>query len=105
MWEMRKIDKIDIENLNPLYKELAYAVGTDSMLNIYSLFKGQQISFPTRLFSKEYITKSIMSEYNGSNIKDIALKYDYSERWVREIISRKKSGFDNKKQEEKNEQD
>lgn len=88
---MIKIDNIKIENLNAVYQELASTIGIESMIEIYSLYKGQQISFPIRMFSKEYTSQKILSEYNGSNVKEIAKKYNYSERWIREVIKRNKT--------------
>ena len=50
------------------------------------MIKGLQITFPTRFFSKEYIEKKILEEYDGANVKKLAIKFGYSERWVRSII-------------------
>lgn len=85
---MINIENLDSDNLNNVYQEIAATVGIESMMEIYSMYKGQQVSFPTRLFSKEYITRKIVSEYDGNNIKKLAIKYEYSERWIREIIRR-----------------
>ena len=45
-----------------------------------------QWSFPVQLFSKEFIKKQIVEEYNGYNIKQLATKYGYSEKWIRKIL-------------------
>lgn len=36
----------------------------------------------------------IIDEYNGHNIKELATKYGYTEKWVRKIL---KDNIDNKK--------
>ena len=74
------------ENLNGVYAELASLIGLESMLQVYLQFKGQQVTFPVKLFSKEYTTQQIQAEFNGGNIKELAKKYGYSERWVRELL-------------------
>ena len=57
---------------------------------IYNLFHGTQVSFPSRLFSKEHIHKAIISEYNGDNILQLAQKYNYSERSIWRILKSNK---------------
>lgn len=76
-------------SLNEIYAELIDLVGTENMIIIYTHFKGQQISYPVNLCSREYTAKRIKEEYNGSNISSLAAKYGYSERWVRKIIKEK----------------
>lgn len=39
-----------------------------------------------RLYSKEYIIKYISDNYDGSNLKEVARKLGYSERWVKTLI-------------------
>ena len=60
--------KKDIDGLNDVYRDIADEIGVENALAIYRLFRGTQISFPSRLFSKEYIHKAIISEYDGNNI-------------------------------------
>ena len=61
-------------------------IGIENTVAIYRLFHGTQVSFPGRLFSKEYIHKAIIEEYNGSNVPQLAQKYNYSERSVWRIL-------------------
>lgn len=81
-----EILKKDLDGLNEVYKDIADEIGVENTLIIYKLFRGTQISFPSKLFSKEYIHKAIISEYNGKNIRQLAQKYNYSERSVQRII-------------------
>ncbi len=76
----------DPELLNSVYKEISEKLGMDAAMEIYRLFKGQQISFPMRFFNPTRIQKCILAEYNGSNIKTLAIKYGYSEKTIRRII-------------------
>ncbi len=76
----------DSELFNAIYRDIADGLGIDIAIGIYSMFKGQQISFPKRLLNPSRIQRNIIQEYDGTNIKDLAIKYDYSERMIRKII-------------------
>ena len=76
----------DPELLNNVHKEISERLGMDTAMEIYRMFKGQQISFPVRFFNPAKIQKLIIEEYNGTNLKILATKYNYSEKTVRRII-------------------
>jgi len=76
----------DCELLNPVYKEVSERLGIDAAMEIYQLFKGQQICFPVRFFNPARIQQNIIKEYDGTNIRTLALKYNYSEKTIRRII-------------------
>lgn len=75
------------ERFSALYKEIAELIGEENTIILYNHFKGQQISFPLHLYSGEYIKKCISEEYDGSNVRELALKYGFTERWIRKILS------------------
>ena len=79
-------DEIKSEYLNGAYREIANLLGSEAALKIHSAYRGQQITFPVQLFSKEYLKKQIAKEYDGGNIKQLATKYGYSEKWIRRIL-------------------
>lgn len=76
----------DLDIYNSVYKELVEVVGIDAALKIYMRFKGQQITFQVRLYNPDVIKQSVINEYNGENIHELAKKYDYSERSIRRMI-------------------
>ena len=76
----------DSDLLNSVYKEISEKLGMDTAMEIYRMFKGQQISFPVRFFNPERIQNIIIEEYDGTNIRTLAIKYNYSEKTVRRII-------------------
>ena len=78
--------KKDLAGLNDVYRDIADEIGVENTLAIYKLFHGTQISFPNRLFSKEYTHKAIISEYNSNNVPQLAQKYNYSERSIWRIL-------------------
>ena len=84
--EVMRMAENDPELLNAVYREVSEKMGMDAAMEIYQMFKGQQISFPTRFFNPAKIQQIIVKEYNGSNIRTLATKYGYSEKTVRRII-------------------
>ena len=83
--EVDKMEK-EIELYNAVYKEICEIVGLDATLKIYLRFKGQQISFPVRLYNPHLIQQNVIKEYDGHNIRELAKKYDYSEKTIRRMI-------------------
>lgn len=76
----------ETELYNSIYKELSEIVGLDATLKIYLRFKGQQISFPIRLYNPNMIQQKVIKEFDGTNIQELAKKYDYSEKTIRRMI-------------------
>lgn len=88
---LKYVKEVDIleketELYNSVYKEICEIVGLDATLKIYLRFKGQQISFPVRLYNPHLIQQNVIKEYDGSNIRELAKKYDYSEKTIRRMI-------------------
>lgn len=84
--EVMRMAVSDPELLNAVYKEISEKLGMDTAMSIYQMFKGQQISFPVRFFNPAKIQQIIVQEYDGTNIRTLAVKYNYSEKTVRRII-------------------
>lgn len=83
---MVQIGESQIDQLNPLYADLASLIGVEATIEVFKQYKGQQISFPVKLESKEFVIQQIYLEYDGNNVKQLAKKYNYSERWIRQIL-------------------
>lgn len=76
----------DSELLNTVYREISEKLGMDTAMEIYQIFKGQQINFPVRFFNPARLQQIILKEYDGTNIRTLAIKYNYSEKTIRRII-------------------
>ena len=74
------------ELYNTVYKEISEIVGLDATLKIYLRFKGQQVNFPVRLYNPHLIQQNVIKEFDGTNVTELAHKYDYSERTIRRMI-------------------
>lgn len=81
-----RMAETDSELLNTVYREIADNLGMDTAMDVYKMFKGQQICFPVRFFNPARIQQIIIREYDGANIKSLAVKYNYSEKTIRRII-------------------
>ena len=84
--EVMRMAEQDSELLNTVYKEVSEKLGMDTAMEIYQMFKGQQINFPVRFFNPTRIQQIIVKEYDGTNIRTLATKYNYSEKTIRRII-------------------
>lgn len=83
---MNNKEKFKSENLNGAYGELASLIGIEAVLKIHAKYRGTSMFFPVELFNRKYISNQIVSEYDGHNIKKLATKYGYTEKWIRIII-------------------
>lgn len=79
---------VDVSACCEVYREIGEVLGTKAMLEVYNMFRGQQITFPVRLYSSERIKEKIISEYDGKNIKSLAKKYSYSEKTISRMIKK-----------------
>lgn len=61
-------------------------VGIEAALTIHQMFKGTQVCFPVRFLDNHCVKEMIIKEYDGTNTKKLAIKYDYSEKSIRRII-------------------
>lgn len=76
------------EHLCGVYAEIASLLSTDAALKLHNRFRGTQVSFPVELLSREYIFEQIKKEYDGTNIRELATKYGYTEKWIRKIVKK-----------------
>lgn len=81
--------EVDSSGLQGIYKELAEIIGVEATIAVYNELKGQQVTFPTRLYERGYVIKEVNTKYNGTNLKELARKFNYTERWMRTFIDNK----------------
>ena len=72
--------------LRPVYREIADELGMETALEMYALFRGQQISFPVRFYDPDDVRSRVLEEYDGTNIRRLAAKYGYSEKTIRRML-------------------
>ena len=86
--ENERVGIMDKDNsMYQIYADLEKLVGKESMRKIHEQYKGQHVIFPQRIYKSEYVQKYI-SENPNELLSSIAKKFNYSERWVRQLKSK-----------------
>lgn len=70
----------------PIYEEIAQIIGEEKTVKLYERFRGQQVTFPQRLCNTGYVIGYAKEHYNGKNLRELARKFDYSERRMRDFL-------------------
>lgn len=74
-------------DLTPLYAEFAKVLDVESAKKIFEHFKGQQVVFPQRLYTREFLEESLYEQYkSGAKIRELAREYGYSDRYIRKLL-------------------
>ncbi len=84
-------NEIESEYLNGVYNEITNSLGIEVAMTLYSTYRGQQITFPVNFFTTDFITSRIVAEYDSKKIRQLATKYCYSEKWIRQMIKENKA--------------
>ena len=79
-------------NSNPdrysgIYREIAEILGDGATLKLWKRFSGLNVTFPQKLFSKEYTKAYIQENLDTMKPSDMAKKLGLSERRVRQLIA------------------
>ena len=82
---------LKISDLPPQFENIAIELGIDKVKALFKEFLGTSVHFPTeKMIYKEARDRSIMADYNGFNHKELAIKYNMSESYIRSIINNHK---------------
>ena len=74
------------EDLSDIYIEIADKTDVKTAITIYEMFRGQQVQFPQKLYSKKFMYRYIKENYNGNNVRELAQKFGYSDRRIRQML-------------------
>lgn len=78
---------IGLEDIPSSYRDIANIVGVDSFIEICKLFGGSSMYFPTaRTILKPVRDKNIKNEFDGSNIRELSLRYGICETQIKKIL-------------------
>lgn len=87
---MDLLDKIQMENLDEEQKALAELIGLESFKKLVRAFNGTSVYVPkVESLEKAIRDGLIKEEFDGSNYRELALKYGLTETWIRNIVSEK----------------
>lgn len=81
----------DFEKYSRLYRELAELIGETSMRKLWKAYGGISVTFPTKLFSQEYIREYVLMHQNDLTPTEIARELMLTERRVRQILKEVRS--------------
>ncbi|HAT4072365.1 Mor transcription activator family protein [Clostridium perfringens] len=76
------------DNYSGIYKDMVEILGEEITLKIYENYKGQQVTFPMRLYSKSYIIEYLIKNYNGKNLKELSRQLGYTSNWLQQVIKK-----------------
>ncbi len=82
--------KIKTEGFMQVYKEISDIIGPEGTYAIYQSMRGQQVTFPKRLYTSEFVLNEISKCGEVVDLHKVALEYDYTERYLRQLMKSKK---------------
>lgn len=83
----RMLKEMTLDDLAEKHQLLAQAVGMDGLRNLVKSFGGGQIYIPkTADLLREMKIRAIRKEFDGLNLKQLAIKYDVSNSFVYNVI-------------------
>lgn len=82
-----ELSEPDITSWNSIYQELAKTIGVEATLKLYQDYRGLQLNLPVRLVSRESMLEQLKIEYTGENKRELARKYDYSQRTIERMLN------------------
>lgn len=75
------------EQYSGIYKELSELLGDNATIKIWKYFSGLNVTFPQRLYSKEFTRAYIAENMNDMKPAEMAKTMGLSERRIRQIIA------------------
>ena len=83
------ISNLTVDNVNEEQRQLIELIGIENYKKIVLEFGGQYIYFPkAETISKELRDREIIEQFDGSNYKKLANKYNLSVVSIRRIINK-----------------
>ena len=81
------MNPIAFENVPENLYDLYHLVGAELFTKIVDVHGGEMLYIPKRsTMERKQNRDAIRKEYNGCNVSQLALKYGYSERYIRTIL-------------------
>lgn len=74
------------DDFKDIYAEMSELLGEEVVLMIHKYYKGQQINFPMKLYSNEYLERYILTYYGKKTVIEMSRELGYSDKWVSKLI-------------------
>ena len=79
---------LEPEQLPEPYQSMALRIGLENTLKLADMYQGTGFYLPKLDgLLRDIRDKRIREEFNGGNYKELARKYDLTERWIYEIVA------------------
>ena len=72
---------------NKVYQELADILNDKDVEKIYKNFRGMQVNFPMRLYSRDSVKKKIAKQKGNIDIQEVAVQTGYSVYTIRRMVN------------------
>lgn len=84
------LEKLTLADLQENHREIAEIIGVDAMVKLSRMYGGNNIYIPQpKELVKNKIYSSIYAEFDGSNLKELTVKYNVSKSTVYNIVRNK----------------
>ena len=82
------MNEVSVDRYSEFYQEIYRIVDNPQITeSLWEAFRGLTITFPKRLYSKEYVYAYIAENYGKEKVQIIARHLELSERRIRQIAS------------------
>jgi hypothetical protein len=75
-----------MDKYSGVYHDLAVFLSDDIIELIYKNMAGQQVTFPKRLYTVDYVVAMTKDIKDMTELKRCALKYNYTERRLKQLL-------------------
>lgn len=81
------LESLTVDDLQEQHRGIAEAVGVKGLISLTNTFGGSSIYIPQkRELVKNRVYQKILQEYDGTNIKELAVRYNVCESTVYNIV-------------------
>ena len=69
-----------------IYSDMVEILGEEIVMKLHEHYRGQQITFPMKLYSNEYIEKYIVNNCRNKTLKEMCRDLGYTEGWIKQFL-------------------
>ena len=71
-----------------IYSDMVEILGEEIVMKLHEHYRGQQITFPMKLYSNEYIEKYIVNNCRNKTLKEMCRDLGYTEGWIKQLLNK-----------------
>ena len=71
-----------------IYADMVDILGEEIVVKLHKYYRGQQITFPMKLYSNQYIKNYIINNYKSKTLKEMCRELRYTEGWIKQLINK-----------------